>query len=121
MGRSVRCLLLGGVVLLAVWVGLAGLGSSSSAASGSPGVVGGAVSATGAGVVPAGWTIDHPVPGYYVLRAPVPSPDLDVSTWDAAGAELAISPVGGGAVEIRFVRDGQPVDSRFTWRALVPD
>ena len=120
MGRSVRRLLAGGVALVAVWVGLAGLGSSPSAAAGSS-VVGGAVTAEGAGVLPAGWTVVHPVPGYYVLRASAPSPDLDVRTWDAAGAEVAIAPIGGGAVEVRFVRDGQPVDSRFTWRAVVPD
>lgn len=119
MGRTVRRLVAGVMALVAVWVGLAGLGSSPSAAAGSS-VVGGAVSAEGAGVLPAGWTVAHPVPGHYVLRAPVLSPDLDVPTWDAAGADVAIAPIGGGAVEVRFLRDGQPVDSRFTWRAVIP-
>lgn len=120
MARSVRRLVAGVVGLLAVWVGLAWSGASSSATDGSW-VVDGGVSATGAGALPAGWTVAHPFPGYYVLRAPVPSPDLDVRTWDTAGAEVAIAPIGGGAVEVRFLLDGQPVDSRFTWRALVPD
>ena len=116
MGRTARRLLLGLVVLVAVWA-VAGRGASSASTSTTT-VVGGVVSATGAGVLPAGWTVSHPVPGYYVLRAPVPDPELDVETWDEA-VEVGFAPIGAGAVEVRFLRHGQPVDSRFTWRAVV--
>jgi hypothetical protein len=117
MGRTARRLLLGLVVLVAVWAAAAGtVGSSPS--SDATTVVGGAVSATGAGVLPAGWTVSHPAPGAYVLRAPVAAPDLDVETWDEA-AEVSLAPVGDGGVSVRFERDGLPVDSRFTWRAVV--
>lgn len=118
MGHLARRLLLGPVVLGAVWVASGAVASSSTPAGSS--VVGGVVGESGAGVLPAGWTVAHSAPGHYVLRAPVPAPDLDVQTWDRT-AEVALSPIGAGAVEVRFVRDGQPVDSRFTWRAVVED
>ena len=124
MGRGAARLLVGSLVLAAAFAAWAVLGPASSSAEGArSSVVTGAVAEDGSGVVPAGWVVEHPVPGFYVVRAPASvSNDLDVATWDAP-ADVSVTPVGAGAVEIRFTAadGGQPVDARFTWRSLVAE
>jgi hypothetical protein len=122
MGRTARPVLVGllGVLAVLVLVGwvVAVAGRSDASATSRTDVVSGMVEADGAAVLPAGWSVTHPAPGYYVVRSPGGADALEVETWDAA-AEVSTGPIGDGAVEIRFVGGGQPVDSRFTWRSLV--
>ncbi|MGE0794668.1 MAG: hypothetical protein AB7H43_11065 [Acidimicrobiia bacterium] len=66
------------------------------------------------------WTARHPAPGTYVVTlAPVPAPGgpaaaLELQGWDAV-ARATVTPAGPGAVTVVFERDGQPVDTRFSF------
>jgi hypothetical protein len=115
--RRARRLVLGLSVLAAVPVALL-QGTGAAATPGKLVPASGVVGADGKGAVPAGWTVEHPSPGYYVLAGPGHAADLDVDTWDG-DAQLAINPEGDGDVAVTFTRDGRGVDTRFTWRALV--
>jgi len=114
MGRRPRSLVLGAVVVVAV------LWSTAAAASqpAHPGVVRGAVDASGAPTAPAGpWHVDHTAPGTYRVRLADDGASLEVRRWDAV-ADVAVLPLGRGVNEVRFDVDGEPVDSAFAFVVL---
>jgi hypothetical protein len=91
------------------------VGSVGADGSRSPG---GPPSPTGAG-----WTATRLDTGRYVVdvdpadarRDPV---RLEVTGWDAV-ARVTVVPLAGGAAEVSFSRDGDAVDTRFSFRAAI--
>jgi hypothetical protein len=63
-----------------------------------------------------GWTVAHVFPGVYRVAGPPAGTVLDVPLWDQP-ADVAIVPVGGGVSDIRYILNGQPVDTRFLFTA----
>jgi hypothetical protein len=112
MGARPRFLVSVAVVLVAVLVGT-GVAASRPAA---PVVVTGSVTVDGTVTDAPGWTVTHAFPGVYRVAGPASGVVLDVPIW-AQPADVAIVPVGGGASDIRFVLDGRPVDTRFSFTA----
>jgi hypothetical protein len=106
MGRRPHHVLLGLLVLGAVLVAAASLGSGSALPAGATEaplpVVHGSVSADGVVRAAGGWVVTHPEDGHYVVALPGVRLSLDVDAWDVAGA-VTIKPLGGGAHDLRFV------------------
>jgi hypothetical protein len=87
--------------------------TSPDAVSGS--LVVGVVSADGVlepPETPAGWTIEHPEPGRYLLTVLEPGVVVDVVSWDVV-ADVVVVPGSGGVTELRFDHAGEGVDTRF--------
>lgn len=108
--------------LVALGAATAGVAQAGGAASGPErtAVVRGDVSAAGALSAPAGWRAVHVDTGRYRLAGPAGEADVDVSMWNAA-ADVTIVPLGGGDTEVRFQQGGLPLDTDFTFVALVRD
>lgn len=106
--------------IVALGAAVAGVAQAGGAASGPErsAVVRGDVSAAGALSAPAGWRAVHLDTGRYRLEGPAEEAELDVSMWTAA-ADVAILPLGDGATEVRFRVDGLPIDTDFTFVAVV--
>lgn len=106
--------------LVALGAAMAGMVQAGGAASGPErtAVVRGDVSSTGALSAPAGWRAVHLDTGRYRLAGPAEEADVDVSMWHAA-ADVTIVPLGDGATEVRFQQGGLPLDTDFTFVALV--
>jgi hypothetical protein len=72
------------------------------------------VAADGAAALPAGWTFEHPRPGVYRLVGSSGAlVRLDVVRWEAV-ADVTIAPEGAAVGEVRFTREGVPVDTAFS-------
>jgi hypothetical protein len=79
-------------------------------------VVDGAVSGDGQPEhAPEGWTVDHPGPGRYSIHFGGAPASFDVVAWDDI-ADVTQTPAGDGVV-LAFQRKGEPIDTRFTFRA----
>jgi hypothetical protein len=113
MGLRPRLLVTVFVVLAAV-LAATGVASSRSA---QPVEVRGAVTLVGGVMSAPGWTVAHPATGIYELTGPSGAQVLDVPTWDTP-ADVTILPAGGGASEVRFALDGEPVDTAFSFVGL---
>lgn len=82
-------------------------------------VVDGGVSALGAAEgTPQDWSARQTAPGRYEVQLPGAPVAFELTAWDAV-ADAVQTPLAGGGVEVRFTRALQPVDSRFTFRAVV--
>jgi hypothetical protein len=113
--RRPRPLLLGAVVVAAVLA--TPLSASSQPAR--PSVVRADVLATGQPEAPArGWRVERATMGTYRIALPDDRVVLDVPAWEGV-ADVTVRPLGAGANEVRFTRDGAPVDTAFTFVAVV--
>src|SRR5947209_1350567 len=111
MGRCPRSLVMGVVVLLAAFWGT---GTASSSQPVHRAVVRGAVQASGAPAeAVSGWRVEHLGVGVYRITVAERHATLDVPLWDSV-ADVTVLPVGGGTNEVRFSRDGSPVDAAFS-------
>ena len=117
--RRPHRLVLGLVVLVAalpVGIVLADPGGSEPSASS---VVHGAVDSTGVVLGDAqGWRVEHPKPGVYRLEFEGTEARVEVERWDAV-ADAIVIPLGDGAGVVRFRDDTGPVDTSFSFTAIV--
>jgi hypothetical protein len=117
--RRPHPLVLGLLVLVAalpVAVVLAEPGGSDPRSSS---VVRGAVDATGLVLGEAtGWRVEHPKPGAYRLEFDGREARIEVERWDVV-ADATVVPLGGGTGLVRFRDDAGPVDTSFTFTAIV--
>jgi hypothetical protein len=118
--RRPHRLVLGLVVLLAALpvaaVVLAEPGASEPRSSF---VVRGAVDGTGIAQGEAsGWRVVHPEPGVYRLEFDGGEARLEVERWDVV-ADATVVPLGDGADIVRFRDDHGPVDTSFSFVAIV--
>lgn len=82
-------------------------------------VVRGAVDATGVVLGEAtGWRVEHPTPGVYRLEFDGGEARVAVERWDVV-ADATVVPLGAGAGLVRFRDDTGPVDTSFTFTAVV--
>ena len=101
---------------LGVVVGIAAPGASQTSSSS---VVRGMVRDDGAfDPSGAGWTVTHPAPGVYELAFGASDARIELDRWDAV-ADVTVTPIGAGTGLILFTDATGPVDSTFSFTAIV--
>jgi hypothetical protein len=106
------------VLVAALSVGIAVAAASSSDEQSSR-VVHGMVDRSGLIVSGAdGWRVVHDEPGRYRLEFDGTDPRVEIERWDAV-ADVTVVPLGDGAGMIRFTNDTGPVDTSFSFTAIV--
>lgn len=106
--RRPRYLIFGLLVLVAVVWSQGTSGSQPVRAD----VVRSDVTAAGRPTDGPGWKVGHPTTGVYRIEVPGSAGALDVVAWRAP-ADVMIVPLGGDRAEVRFVADGEPIDTDF--------
>jgi len=118
--RRPRRLVLGLLVLVAALpVGAVVLAEPGDSSPRSSFVVHGAVDGTGVAQGDAsGWHVVHPEPGVYRLEFEGDEARVEVDRWDVV-ADATVVPLGDGADIVRFRDDTGPVDTSFSFTAIV--
>ena len=121
MGRGVARRVLWGGLAIAAGLAVAVPASVSSASDEAEATrtFSSGVAADGAAALPAGWSFEHPRPGVYRLVGRSGAlVRLDVIRWEAV-ADVTIAPRGAAIGEVRFTREGSPIDTPFSIDAVI--
>jgi hypothetical protein len=116
--RRPHHLALGLGVLAAALVAGVGLAGPSASEPGSRDVVRGQVEANVTTADGGEWTVRHATAGEYLIEFAGGDAELEIDRWDAM-ADATVIPMGNGADIVRFTNDIGPVDTSFSFTAIV--
>src|SRR5437899_3076902 len=115
--RPLRMALGLGVLSAALAAGIAVAAASASPPE-SNDVVRGRVESNGTTTAGDDWTVRHRTAGEYRLEFDGHDVRLDIDRWDAV-ADATVIPLGGGTEVVRFTNGDTPVDSGFSFTAIL--
>jgi hypothetical protein len=92
--------------------------SPSASQGGTSDVVRGRIESDGTVADAQAWTVHRSAIGEYHVQFPGDDVQLEIDRWDAV-ADATVLPMGDGADIVRFTNDTGPVDTSFSFTAIV--